>query len=84
MNKVINILRIAWLKHKANRIAKETCRQHFVVVFGGKARIISKPEFKQMRQRGLFPQEFTAEGLKKIALYHTPNRAQLNQQQNRI
>jgi hypothetical protein len=31
-----------------------------------------------MRQKGIFPADFTADKLRQIALYHTPNRATLH------
>ena len=78
LKKIYRIIRIALLKRKADRLARKTCVQHFVVVFGRRIRIIGKPAFKKMRQRGLFPKDFTAENLKQIALYHTPGRAALH------
>ena len=78
IKKIARVLRIACLKYKANRLARKTRRQYFVVAFGGKIQIISKQDFKNMRQNGIFPKDFTAEQLKQIALCHTPNRMQLN------
>ena len=71
-------LRVLALRRRADRLARKTCRQHFVVAFGGRVRVIGKPAFKSMRQKGVFPPGFTAESLKRIALYHTPGRAALH------
>lgn len=75
---LIRILKIMRLKVKANLLARRSRVQYFVVPVGGKIRLISKPVFKQLRQKGVFPASFTAAELKNVALYYTPNRATLN------
>jgi len=74
IKKVIFILRIFLLKRKANRLARKTGVQHFIVKFGGEVTIMSKSTFKYMRQHGYFPLSFTATELKNIALYYTKKR----------
>jgi hypothetical protein len=64
-------MRVFALRMKADRLARKTCTQYFVVIWRGQVGIVSKPAFKSLRQSGLFPRNFTAEQLKKIAVYHT-------------
>lgn len=59
------------MKRKADRLARKTRDQYFIVNMRGKAQIMSKKQFKYMRQRGAFPLSFTATQLKQIALYYT-------------
>ena len=60
------------LKRKANRLHKKYNTQVFIVKYAGKITVLSKYQFKILRQNGKFPKSFTADSLKKIALYHTP------------
>ncbi|WP_060828080.1 hypothetical protein [Tannerella forsythia] len=59
------------MKRKADRLARKTRDQYFIVNVNGNAQIMSKKQFKYMRQRGAFPLSFTATQLKQIALYYT-------------
>lgn len=59
------------MKRKADRLACKTRDQYFIVNVNGNAQIMSKKQFKYMRQRGAFPLSFTATQLKQIALYYT-------------
>jgi hypothetical protein len=90
-NKIVNRLRrfiiivfIFYLKRKAMRLHRKYNCQMFVVKFRGEILIISKKQFKQMRQHKLFPKTFTAENLKKIALFYTPYKVQTTDRQARI
>jgi hypothetical protein len=65
------VFKIWRLKHKANNLYKETGIQHFLVKWQGEIIIINKLQFKQKRQKGLFPITFTAVELKKVSLYYT-------------
>jgi hypothetical protein len=60
------------IKSKAWRLHKKYDQQIFVVKIGGKIKILSKYQFKQLRQTGKINKSFTAESLKKIALFYTP------------
>jgi hypothetical protein len=74
MNKVkryLTIFKIWLLKIKANNLYKQTGVQQFIVKWYGKTIIINKAQFKQLRQKGVFPITYTAVELKKISLYHT-------------
>lgn len=74
MNKLkrfLQVLKIQSMKQKANRLAKESKVQHFIIMWHGKPEILSKDGFTLMRQRGVFPLSFTATDLKRIAIYHT-------------
>ncbi len=64
-------IKLMVMKRKADRLARKTGKRFFIVNMGGQARILSKAQFKHMRQHGLFPLSFTAAELKKIALYDT-------------
>ena len=63
--------KIKRLKKQVDRLREETGVQMFVVKWQGKMRVISKRDFKYMRQRGMFPKTFTADNLKRISLYYT-------------
>lgn len=64
------IFKVWRLKRRADKLAKKTGDEYFVVMWHGKPRVLSKPQFKYLRQHGLFPLSFTAAELKKIAVYH--------------
>ncbi|NDW10461.1 hypothetical protein [Dysgonomonas sp. 520] len=70
-NRLKEIFHVWRLKRKADKLARETEDQHFVVKWQGEVRIISKKGFKQMKRRGIFGLSFTATELKKHALYYT-------------
>ncbi len=59
------------LKRKADKLSRKTGIQHFIIKWCGSIIIINKQQFRHNRQRGLFPKQFTADNLKKIALYYT-------------
>jgi hypothetical protein len=63
--------KIKRLKREADRLSERTGAQIFIVKIQGKMTFLSKPCFKEMRQRGMFPKDFTAENLKKISYYYT-------------
>ncbi len=67
-----NFILVKHAKRKAFKLHKKHNCEVFVVKFKGKILILSKYQFKQMRQHKMFPHSFTAEQLKKIALYCTP------------
>jgi hypothetical protein len=77
---LIMIVFIFYLKHKALRLHRKYNCQVFIIKFRGKILIISKKQFKQMRQHKVFPKAFTAESLKRIALYYTPPKRTNNKQ----
>ena len=60
------------IKRKAFKLHKKLNCIVYVVKIEGKVRIISKPEFKYLRQTGIFPLDFDADDLRKISLYVTP------------
>jgi hypothetical protein len=70
--KAYRFLVFKYIKRKAFKLHKKYNCQVFVVKFKGKITIISKYQFKQMRQRGKFSKDFTATELKTISLYYTP------------
>jgi hypothetical protein len=74
LKKAYRLLVFRLIKRKAYRLHKKYNCQVFVVKFKGKITIISKYQFKQMRQHGKFPINFTAAELKKISMYYTPKR----------
>jgi len=81
MNKfkrLIAFVRISLLKRKANRIARRTGVQQFVVCLNGTACILGKDTFKRLRATGVFPKTYTATHLRQIAFFATPNKYQLN------
>lgn len=65
------VYKIYKLKRKADKLAKKSKVQHFIIMWHGKPEILSKDGFTLMRQRGVFPLSFTATELKKIAIYQT-------------
>ena len=71
IRRIVLALGLMILKRKADRLARKTRDQYFIVNLNGKAQIMSKKQFKYMRQRGAFPLSFTATQLKQIALYYT-------------
>jgi len=74
LKSIVAFIAIVRIRRKARKLHRKNNCQIFVVKMGGKVRLISKEQFKYLRQRGKFPKNFTAEQLKKIALYHTPKR----------
>lgn len=68
---IVLTLGLMILKRKADRLARKTRDQYFIVNVNGNAQIMSKKQFKYMRQHGQFPITFTAKKLKQIALYYT-------------
>lgn len=64
------IINVWLLKRKTRKLAKKSGVEHFLIMWKGKPEILSKDGFKHMRQHGLFPLSFTANELKKIAIYH--------------
>lgn len=60
------------VKYRAFRLHKKHNCMVLVVKIGGGVKIITKYQFKKMRQDGIFPKEFDGEDLRKIALYITP------------
>jgi len=72
VKKIYKYLVFKRIKRKAFRWHKKHNCQVFVVKLHGKVKIINKYQFKQMRQKGLLSQKFTATELKSIALYYTP------------
>jgi hypothetical protein len=71
INQLITGWRVQRMKRQADRLREATGVQMFVVKMNGKIRLISKREFKYMRQHNVFPTNFTAENLKRIAFYYT-------------
>lgn len=69
--RIKGVVNVWLLKRKANKLAKKSGIQHFVVRWQGKPEILSKDGFQYLRQHGYFPLKFTATELKKIAIYHT-------------
>ena|GEM_PF-1741202 len=72
VKKIRKLIAFRYIKRKARRLHKKYNCQVFVVKYGKKIRIISKYQFKQMRQKKMFPKSFTASELKSISLYYTP------------
>lgn len=68
--------REAWLLSRIIRRARIMHRngggQVFVVNVCGRATIISKAHFRDMRQHGQFPMSYTAADLRRIAIYTSP------------
>ncbi len=66
----------AWLLNRIIRRARIMHRngggQVFVVNVCGRATIISKAQFRDMRQHGQFPLSYTAADLRQIAIYTSP------------
>lgn len=71
LKRFIQVLSIQLMKRKANKLAKKSKVQHFIIMWRGKPEILSKDGFTLMRQKGLLPASFTATDLKKIAIYYT-------------
>ena len=71
LRRIAGFIYILYLKHKANRLAKQTGFRHYIVKWRGRIIIISHTQFKRNRQKGLFPKSFTAVELKQICLYYT-------------
>lgn len=71
LRKLLQVVKIYRLKRKANKLAKRTGVQHFVIMWCGKPEILSKDGFKRMRQKRVFPLSFTAAELRKIAIHTT-------------
>lgn len=71
LKRFIQVFCIQLMKRKANKLAKKSKVQHFIIMWRGKPEILSKDGFTLMRQKGLFPASFTATDLKKIAIYYT-------------
>lgn len=79
LKRIIAICKIHRMKRKADKYREEAIRngvkeknaRHFIVMFNGVPVILSKADFKQARQKGLFKQDITAEQLNKIAIYKT-------------
>lgn len=60
------------IKRKANKLMRKTNEQIFVVKSpSGKLRYVSKYQFQQMRQAGIFPLSFTSTNLGDNSLYYT-------------
>lgn len=68
------LLAFRYIKRKAYQLHKKYDCQVFVVKYKGKITIISKYQFKKMRQKKMFPLSFTATELKSMSLYYTPKR----------
>jgi len=66
------IFAVRRVKRKAMSLHRKYNCQVFVVKVNGKLTLISRFQFKTMRQNGLFPKNFTASDLKRIALFYTP------------
>ncbi|MDH6309394.1 hypothetical protein M2451_002720 [Dysgonomonas sp. PFB1-18] len=71
LKRILQVFRIQLMKRKANKLAKKSKVQHFIIMWRGKPEILSKDGFTLMRQKGVFPLSFTATELKKIAIYQT-------------
>ena len=71
VSRLQTIFKIWLLKRKANKLARKTGVQHFIIMWKGKPEILSKDGFKLMRQNSVFPMSFTATELKKIAIHDT-------------
>jgi hypothetical protein len=74
MNKLkhfIEVVTLLLLKRKANKLAQKNKVQYFIVKFRGKPELLTKDGFQYLRQHGFFSRKFTANELKKIALYYT-------------
>lgn len=63
--------RIIRLKRKADKLRETTGIQFFILKYKGRIRLMSKREFKHLRQHGVFPKSFTADNLKRISFYYT-------------
>lgn len=59
------------MKRKADKLARQTGVQHFIIKYRGEIVFMTKRELKHFRQKGIFPKTFTATELKKHALYFT-------------
>ena len=57
------------LRNTADALHRSTRKTHFVVRINGHITIISRSQFKQMRQHGVFPKQFTATQLRQQAFY---------------
>lgn len=57
------------LRKTADALHRSTRETHFVVRVNGHITIISKSRFKYLRQRGVFPRQFTAGQLRQQAFY---------------
>ena len=72
IRKAYKLLMFRLIKRRAFRLHKKYNCQVFIVKMQGKVKIISKYQFKNMRQRGIFSKKITATELKSMALYYTP------------
>ena len=64
-------VRILLLKRKANKLTAKYRVPHYIVFLNGKITLITKDWFRENRQRKIFTKHFTANNLKKVALYYT-------------
>lgn len=74
LKKGIVVWRMGRLKRRAMKLHRKHNAQFFVVKVMGRVRIISKGQFKYLRQHGKLPLSLTAVELKKMAIFYTPAR----------
>ena len=72
--KGVVVWRMGRLKRRALKLHQKHNAQFFVVKVMGRVRIISKGQFKYLRQHGKLPLSMTAVELKKMAIFYTPAR----------
>ena len=72
VKKIADAWKLRRIIKQAERLHKQGKGQQFVVNVGGKATIVSKQQFKDMRQNGLFQLSYTAKELRNIAIYTSP------------
>lgn len=72
VKKIADAWKLRRIIKQAERLHKQGHGQQFVVNVGGNATVISKQQFKDMRQHGLFPLSYTAKELRNIAIYTSP------------
>lgn len=71
MSRLTEVLKIFLLKRKADKLARKTGIQQFIIKWRGQVVILGKDKFTYMRQHGLFAPSFTATQLKEMAFYYT-------------
>ena len=74
VRKTLYLIALRKYKRQADRLHKKYNCQFFVVKSQGKICLMSKHQFKYLRQTGRFKKQFTATELKKISIYYTPAR----------
>lgn len=71
INKLWRAFLIALLIRKARRIEKTLKTKVFVVIWGGRPRIVTSQTFKWLRQHGVISKAKTMTDLKNVSIYYT-------------